>query len=65
MPDDSHLYSVEGDANLCNLDVTFPDDDQETFQEVLENLGPSFRKLASICEPQNQHKSLLWQQHAI
>lgn len=67
MPDESHLYSVEGDADdLHSLDVTFPEDDQESFQKALDDLGPSLRKLASICEPQqNHHKSLFWQQQAI
>lgn len=68
MPDESHMYAEEGDAdNRSDLDgITFPDNDQESFQYVLENLGPSFRKLASICKPQQNHQeSLIWRQHAI
>lgn len=46
-----HLYGDEGDAdNLSDLDnISIPGD--ESYEKTIEDLGPRFTKLASICKP--------------
>uniref|UniRef100_A0A3Q3XIV5 Cadherin domain-containing protein n=1 Tax=Mola mola TaxID=94237 RepID=A0A3Q3XIV5_MOLML len=46
-----HLYADEEDLDtLSELEnITVPDDD--SFQKVLNELGPEFRQLAAICKP--------------
>ncbi|XP_071350316.1 cadherin-like protein 26 [Trachinotus anak] len=46
-----HLYAEEGDSvHLSEVDnITIPDED--SIQKSLEDLGPKFRQLASICMP--------------
>ncbi|XP_029946753.1 cadherin-like protein 26 [Salarias fasciatus] len=45
-----HFYTEEGScASLTELDAIVPDED--SIQDLLNDLGPRFNELASVCEP--------------
>ncbi|XP_068449798.1 cadherin-like protein 26 [Clinocottus analis] len=46
-----HLYADEGDSDtVSELDNIYISD-EDTFEKAMEDLGPNFKQLASICKP--------------